>query len=81
MAGFPGLERAPRMPEFHGVRTARYADVEYKSGERELYDLREDPDELHNISASAPRALLDSPGARLAGLRACVAAACREAEE
>ena len=70
---FPGLERAPRMPEFHGVRTARYAYVKYKRGERELYDLQEDSYELHNISASAPRALLDSLGARLAGPRACVA--------
>jgi N-acetylglucosamine-6-sulfatase len=42
------------VPAFWGVRTDRYAYVEYADGERELYDLRVDPNELVN-RASEPR--------------------------
>jgi arylsulfatase A-like enzyme len=34
------------VPDFAGVRTARWKWVEYATGERELYDLEQDPDEL-----------------------------------
>jgi N-acetylglucosamine-6-sulfatase len=35
---------------YEAMRTHRYAYVEYNDGERELYDLRNDPYELHNIA-------------------------------
>ncbi|MDQ2675946.1 MAG: sulfatase, partial [Actinomycetota bacterium] len=42
-----------KKPEvFRGVRTGRFLYVERASGESELYDLREDPDELENIHAN-----------------------------
>jgi len=39
---------------WRSVRTPRYLYVRYEGGERELYDLRRDPDELRNL-ASEPR--------------------------
>jgi N-acetylglucosamine-6-sulfatase len=32
-----------------GIRTARYLFVRYANGDRELYDLDEDPNELRNV--------------------------------
>ena len=38
----------PDRPSYCGVRTERYMFVQYATGERELYDYRTDPFELHN---------------------------------
>jgi N-acetylglucosamine-6-sulfatase len=40
----------PSVPGWWGVRTKRWLWVEYVTGERELYDLRRDPNELHNLA-------------------------------
>jgi N-acetylglucosamine-6-sulfatase len=62
---------------YTGLRTERHAYVEYSNGERELYDLATDPDQLDNLAArpeSAPvQALL---AARLARLRSCRGTVC-----
>jgi arylsulfatase A-like enzyme len=50
-------------PPYHGVVTADHAYFEYATGERHLFDLGADPDELHN-QAGAPGAAADQ--ARLA---------------
>src|SRR5581483_11690333 len=71
---------ATNIPEFQGLRVAGYAYVEYATGERELYDLRADPDELDNLAATANPALLDALHQRLDELRACVGESCRTAE-
>jgi N-acetylglucosamine-6-sulfatase len=68
-------------PEYHGIRTTRYLYVEYVTGERELYDLRRDPDELHNLASSAPTALLDRLHREVAELQTCRQDRCRRAEE
>lgn len=39
-----------KIPEFSAVRTAEWKYVEYSTGERELYDLVNDPYELENIA-------------------------------
>jgi N-acetylglucosamine-6-sulfatase len=64
-------------PVYQGLRTKRYLYVEYDSGERELYDLRTDPEELHNV-AGTPRAhgVETRLSARLAAVRACRGQAC-----
>ena len=41
------------IPEYHAVRTLRYLYVEYSTGERELYDVVADPNELHNLVSTA----------------------------
>ncbi|MEV5743268.1 sulfatase [Microbispora rosea] len=67
-------------PTYAMLRTGRYAYVEYETGERQLYDLRDDPAELHNIAATADPFLTLALSARLALLRACSGPACRVAD-
>ncbi len=75
--------RRPRggVPEFQAVRARDFLYVEYSTGERELYDLRNDPYELQNLHATADPVLLRRLAAYLAALRTCVAASCRSAED
>jgi hypothetical protein len=68
------------IPEFQGIRTAQYTYVEYSTGEKELYDLTKDPDELVNLAGSANPALVAALHQRLQELRACKAEGCRAAE-
>src|SRR5262249_36311676 len=42
------------LPEFTGVRSDRYLYLQYVTGERELYDLRDDPFQLHNLAGGKP---------------------------
>jgi arylsulfatase A-like enzyme len=68
-------------PAFVGVRTVDHTYVEYRDGDRELYDDRSDPDQLENGYASADSALVRQLAARVAALRDCRGAACRAAED
>ena len=61
---------------YEALRTRQYLYVEYKDGERELYDLATDPWELHNIASAASPTLLASLHARLLALEACHGATC-----
>ncbi len=71
-----GMLSAPR---FTGLRTPDHLYVEYQTGEVELYDLRTDPDELHNLAGTPAVAPLQRHLARrLARLRDCAGADCRE---
>lgn len=63
---------------YTGIRTPQYKLVEYRTGERELYDLQADPDELDNRSADpAYGTIVTDLAGRLTRLRACVASTCR----
>lgn len=66
---------------FHAMRTADWTYVEYFNGERELYDLRADPQQLDNVVATAEPLLLDQLSRRLAELANCAAQNCREIED
>jgi arylsulfatase A-like enzyme len=76
------LERGPGAsgtgpPLYSAIRTPRYVYAEYTTGERELYDLRADPDELQSLHADpAEGPLMAELSARLARLRTCAGAAC-----
>jgi N-acetylglucosamine-6-sulfatase len=57
---------------WRSVRTPRYLYARYAGGGRELYDLRRDPDELHNLSSSPMYSRVEGMLAdRLRRLRHC----------
>ena len=73
------LNRGAEIPDYDAVRTAHLAYVQYGTGERELYDLRTDPDEITNLAGTRPateRALAH----RIAQLRRCGGQGCRRVE-
>ena len=74
-----GLKEQP--PTYAALRTMNYTYVEYTTGERELYDLQKDQNELNNIAASADPGLLAALAARLAALRTCTGTGCHAAED
>jgi N-acetylglucosamine-6-sulfatase len=83
-----GLERRQRetyeidsAASFDGVRTRDHTYVRYATGERELYDLRRDPQQLDNIAATADDALVDEFDRRTSALANCAGAYCRELED
>jgi N-acetylglucosamine-6-sulfatase len=66
------VELASGSHEYEAIRTPRYAYSELASGERELYDLMTDPDELRNRAGDAYfAAIQDRLAARLTRLRSC----------
>ena len=67
-------------PWLKALRTKNYLYVDYKSGEHELYDLKKDPHQLHNIYSSASPELRARLEAQLDALRQCEAERCRAAE-
>lgn len=73
-AGFKGLS-------FRGIRTTDCTYLEFKNGERELYNLRKDPYQLENIAGSADEALLRALSTWLNSLNHCTASGCRTPEE
>jgi arylsulfatase A-like enzyme len=69
-----------RFSDALALRTSRYVYVAYADGERELYDLDEDPYQLHNIAASAEPGLIETMVTRLTRFRACSGQGCRAIE-
>lgn len=68
-------------PNFEGLRTAEgLTYVEYETGERELYDLRTDPEQLTNAHAGADPALTARLAVWLESLRKAKTKALRKAE-
>ena len=66
---------------YGAVRTKDHKYVEYGNGERELYDLQNDPYELDSLHESANASLLEDLKAKLEALRSCSGDGCREAED
>ena len=53
------------------MRTASYLYVEYNDGEREFYDVRSDPFELHNLAGLLAPARLAALHAALLAMKTC----------
>ena len=66
---------------FDAIRTRDHTYVEHANGERELYDLRRDSDQLHNLAATADAAFLQRLARWLEALKRCEGAGCRAAED
>ena len=67
------IEVFERKQAFTGLRTRRYTYAEYESGDRELYDLRRDREQLDNLARDDRRPQLRARlSRRLAELRSCV---------
>jgi N-acetylglucosamine-6-sulfatase len=65
-------------PPYIAVRDPRWFYAEYKNGDRELYDLQNDPNELRSLHADpALAAVRKDLAGRLAKLRSCSGASCR----
>jgi arylsulfatase A-like enzyme len=82
LARNPELERRRGVlieePTFKAIRTERYLYAEYSSGERELYDLKNDPYELQSRDRAPAYARVRSRlAARLQKLENCAGASCR----
>ncbi len=70
-----------RVPVYVGVHTRDHVYVEFQNGERELYDLQKDPDELDNLASTAAAGLVGCLHDWLESLRHCSGASCRAAED
>jgi N-acetylglucosamine-6-sulfatase len=73
------LEGGPpgSVTDYEGLRSTSYSYVEWADGERELYDLKRDPDQLQNEAGNAAYgSTVADLSARLARLRACTGASC-----
>ncbi len=67
---------------FQGIRTVNHTYVEYlNTGERELYDLASDPDQLESIHATADPDLVEKLASWLGLLRTCAGESCRAQED
>jgi N-acetylglucosamine-6-sulfatase len=64
-----------------GLRTAEWSYLEYGSGERELYDVVQDPYQMQNLISEAAPTLLANLAERLDALAGCAGRQCRELED
>jgi N-acetylglucosamine-6-sulfatase len=77
LEGFVGS----RFRAYGAIRTEIHKYVEYDNGEKELYDLQNDPYELESLHESADPSLVEDLKARLEALRSCEGDGCRDAED
>ncbi|MBA2763697.1 MAG: sulfatase [Thermoleophilaceae bacterium] len=67
-----------RAPAYQALRTSRWLYVEYEDRQRELYDVRADPDQANNLAAQGgAKKIRAALRERLDVLRDCAGAACR----
>lgn len=64
-------DRSGNPPSYEAIRTPEALWVEYADGEREYYDTKSDPDELHNRASSLSQAQQDSLHKTLTDLQKC----------
>jgi len=76
VSGHPAVSN----PAHLGLRTADFKYVEYDTGEREVYDLRRDPDELTNLRTRVPRAWMALLSQLVHALGSCAGETCRQLE-
>ena len=78
----PGIAQGRQLlieqPSFAAIRTQRYMYAEHETGEKELYDLNNDPFELRSRHDDPAYASIQAQlAARLQELRSCAGPSCR----
>ena len=68
-------------PTYAAYRTSSYIYVEYTDGEREVYNIKADPDELSNLAGSIDPVLLKQMSSYLDALTKCAGKTCQTAED
>ena len=76
----PGISDQEHLPNYRGFRTEHMTYVEYVTGERELYDLRIDPNQLDNEYSRSTIGTRRRFHRALRSLAACSARRCRSVE-
>jgi arylsulfatase A-like enzyme len=72
------IDNSPGTAHFDAIRSRNLLYAEYQNGDRELYDLRKDPDELQSQHANpAYDRIKNALAARLHNLVTCAGATCR----
>lgn len=74
------LEKETEALAWRGIRTETFKYVEYENGEREFYDLRNDPYEMDNLASRLPAETLTTLHRWLEQLKTCRAETCQELE-
>lgn len=68
----------PRVPAWRAVRATRWLYVDYKGGQRELYDLKRDPAQMNSLASDPRRRIRLRTLRRILGdLTRCRGAECR----
>jgi arylsulfatase A-like enzyme len=70
-----------QVPPYRAIRTMSYCYIEYPTGERELYDMEDDPYQLENIVDSANPDLVAELASRVKELQQCSGEDCHRVED
>lgn len=68
----------PLIPDYKGLRSSNCTYVQYDTGEQELYDLRQDPDQLQNLAKVIKPQVIKEYAQHLIHLGSCRGKTCRE---
>ncbi|HEY9771248.1 MAG TPA: sulfatase [Coleofasciculaceae cyanobacterium] len=73
-------ESANFIPDYKGLRTSHCTYVKYGNGEQELYNLRQDPDQLQNLAKVIQPKIIKQYARQLVRLSKCQQNTCRQVE-
>ncbi|MEN9564968.1 MAG: hypothetical protein RLZZ69_164 [Cyanobacteriota bacterium] len=68
----------PLIPDYKGLRTPNCTYVQYATGEQELYNLKQDPDQLQNLAKIIRPQVIKEYARRLIHLGSCRGETCRK---
>nr|WP_147481649.1 sulfatase [Actinomadura harenae] len=74
------VRTCPLPPSYAALRTEDNTYVEYTTGERQLFDLAKDPNELHNAIDDVQPAFVQQMSSWLTRFRTCKGATCRSVD-
>jgi N-acetylglucosamine-6-sulfatase len=68
----------PLIPDYKGLRTPNCTYVQYDTGEQELYNIQQDPEQLQNLAKVIQPQVIKEYAKRLIHLGSCRGETCRE---